>query len=153
MGGECFYPIIVFGYKATTKEELRNLKRIYAECEDATRQLDLFYCSDYAYTRWEGKSPARIWRAEFEFDLKYKTKSTFAVLGIKIPDVNTLGLQFAEPETRGHITKQAQNYKTLAKLVPNQSPQYYMGVKLAHQMDMYDLEKREEDEVNSVADD
>lgn len=92
MTGDSYHPISVYGFRVIKHEELEKLrdfyykyiqeqnKKIVTRSVSRKLEIDIFYCMEYAYSRWEGMGSASIFKDNFGSIWG----SAFAVLGIEI---------------------------------------------------------------------
>lgn len=93
MGGDSYSPIVLYGFVATNHDDLRLLKQVYKQhlerleslhqtrSVQRKRDIDIFYCTQDAYSRWEGMGAGEIFNDYFE-DSGYV--SGFACLGVNV---------------------------------------------------------------------
>lgn len=96
MTGDSYHPISVYGYKILTFDELEKTRRIYKSYleREANRivtrsisnkpPIDIYYCMDHAYSRWEGMNTSDIFYDCFDA----WGNSAFAVFGVTIDAEN-----------------------------------------------------------------
>lgn len=121
MGGDSYDPVVVYGYRADDKDELAQLKKALQEMphNHAKYNVDIFYCTDSAYSRWEGEDNEELW-ADI-FDKKWRLQEGFAVLGIEIHNLNK--------NIPSDVLQALQN------LIVGREPAYDYGIELLRESD------------------
>lgn len=121
MGGDSYNPIVVYGYRADTPEELANLQRLYKTVDSSF--VDLYYCSTSAYSRWEDQDEEELWSELFAG--KWRLIQGFAVLGVSIRDLNE-----KLPQAISDL---------VVNLYSDHQPGYYFGIRLVSESYKEDL--------------
>ena len=92
MGGDSYAPTVVYGFVATNYDDLQLLKKIYKKhlerleslhqtrSVQRKRDIDIFHCTEDAYSRWEGMGAREIF--DDYFGRGYA--SSFACLGLNV---------------------------------------------------------------------
>lgn len=153
MTGDSYHPISVYGFRVTKHDELDKLRDFYYKyiqeqkgkivTRSVSRKLeiDIFYCMEYAYSRWEGMGNVEIFRENFGSGWG----SAFAVLGLEITKEDYEG------ETGSTMDKMKPMYEltnTIREVLGNEEikPAFYNGILMYPESEKEDYGIDESDE-------
>lgn len=145
MTGDSYYPISIYGFCTRERIDLQKFKsllnkyikeqsrKIGTRYQKNKPKIDLYYCVDYAYSRWEGTSPVEIFNQTFDTSWS----NSFVVIGTEINRENFDKLM----EIKESVGKFKDELKS--------NPEFYNGIFLYSQLDN-NPDDDDDDDVNDI---